>query len=607
MQRERIMKIFNAKSGFGSSQPSGRFVLVALSLAAAMACGGAVAQGQGGGHGNSPGSATFAAGRILVMPRAGMPDASLDKILGQHGGGKGRRVGRSELRIVDLPPGLEKAMVERLRQNRNVKFAELDELVPPHVSNDPYLGSQWHLSKIGASSAWDSSTGNGIKIAILDTGVDGAHPDLTGRMVAGYNFYDNNTDTRDVQGHGTAVAGSAAATLNNGTGVASVAGGAWIMPIRVSQPDGYAYFSTIAKALTWAADQGARVANISYGVSGSAAVQSSASYMKSKGGLVVVSAGNSGKVETVAASDAMISVSATDSADRRTSWSSYGTFVDIAAPGAGIYTTSRGGAYGSWSGTSFSSPVTAGVVALMMAANPALSSGDVQGLLFATATDLGAAGYDIEYGWGRVDAYAAVQAALAATSSVDTVAPTVSIGSPEGSSSVAGLVAVDVSASDNKGVTRVDLFVKGAKVASDSAAPFAFAWDSTQVGNGMVELVAVAVDAAGNAGTSAPVSVNVANAVAGDTTAPTVTITHPIDGSKVSGRLSIRVSASDNLGAAGLRQDLYINSARVARGSGGSLSYTWDTRKIKAGSYTLQAVARDAAGNTSTSAITVTR
>ncbi len=594
-----------ASSGFAFKKLISEFPRVGVALAAALSCAHVSAQ--------SPQQATaadsHAPGRILVMARAGLPDSALAKILTEQGGGLARAAGKSGLRIVDLPRGLERRMVDLLKQHPQIEFAELDQRVALHASNDPFLGSQWHLSKIGAVPAWNDSTGSGIKIAILDTGVDAAHPDLAERMLPGYNFYDNNTDTSDVQGHGTAVAGSAAATLNNGTGVASVAGQARIIPIRVSQPDGYAYFSTIASALTWAADQGARVANISYGVSGSAAVQSSANYMKSKGGLVVVSAGNNGVEEGTAANSAMITVSATDSSDRRTSWSSFGNFVDIAAPGAGIYTTNRGGSYGSWNGTSFSSPVTAGVVALMMSANPALSSAQVQTLLFNTATDLGTAGFDKEYGWGRVDANAAVQAALASVSTVDTQAPSVAIGNPLASSTVSGLVAVDVSAVDNVGVVRVDLFANGSRVASDSSAPFAFSWDSKQASNGNAELKAVAVDAAGNSGTSAGVWVNVSNAstTPADTTPPVVAISNPGNGSTVSGMVRVTVNASDNSGSAGISNQLYVGTRLVASGAGSSLGYEWNVRPLKRGSYTLKAVSKDAAGNTSSVTVTVTR
>ncbi len=325
------MHKFTPSSGFGSMKPHGRFAMAALSLAAALACGGAAAQG------NSPGSESFAAGRILVMPRAGMPEAALAAILKENGGGKARRVGKSELRIVDLPPGLEKQSVEKLARHPHIEFAELDQLVAPNlVTNDPYLGSQWHLPKIRATTAWDNAQGSGVTIAILDTGVDAAHPDLSSRMVPGWNWFDNNSNTADVYGHGTQVAGAAAAAANNAVGVAGVAGQSRIMPIRVSDLQGYASWSALTQGITWAADHGARVVNISYVVANSAAVISAANYMKSKGGLVVTSAGNYGTDANITPTASMIPVSATDSNDAKTSWSSYGSFVAMAAPGAGI-------------------------------------------------------------------------------------------------------------------------------------------------------------------------------------------------------------------------------------------------------------------------------
>jgi subtilisin family serine protease len=224
------------------------------------------------------------------MPRAGLPAHEFAKALGEHGG-KARKIGQSHLYIVDLPGNAsEKAVAARLARHPHFKFAEIDRMVPPDfIPNDPYYGSAWHLPKIGASTAWDSSQGSGVTVAILDTGVDSTHPDLAARMVPGWNFYDNNSNTSDVYGHGTKVAGTAAAASNNNAGVASVAGQSMIMPVRVSDATGYAYFSTIANGLTYAADNGARVANISFsGVSGSPSIQNAAQYMKNKGGLVVV-------------------------------------------------------------------------------------------------------------------------------------------------------------------------------------------------------------------------------------------------------------------------------------------------------------------------------
>ena len=597
------MSIF--KSGFQASSLSGRVGVSSLAVAAALACGQAAAAGAA----PSADTEDFAKGRILVMTRAGLADGAFARIVAEQGGGQARRIGKGNLRVVKLRAGMtERQLVERLARHPHVKFAELDRRVPlAAVANDPYLGSQWHLPKINAPTAWDSTQGAGVKIAIIDTGVDGTHPDLAARMLPGWNFYDGNSNAADVNGHGTAVAGAAAATVNNGAGVASVAGQASIIPIRISAPDGFAYWSTIAEGLFWAADNGARVANISYAVTGSWSVLDAATYMRSKGGLVVVSAGNNGISETTPPSNEVITVSATGSTDARPSWSSYGPFVTISAPGEGIWTTTRGGGYGAWNGTSFASPVTAGVVGLMMAANSTLPIADVERLLYSTSVDLGTAGRDPQFGWGRVNAAAAVQAAVAAAQPpADTQSPTVSVTAPLGSSTVSGLVPVDVSASDNKGVVRVDLKVNGTVVASDGSAPYSFSWDSKGVANGMASIVAVAVDAAGNTGTSASVAVNVANVVP-DTTAPTVTISNPLNGAKVAGSIMVRISAADNLGTAGITQTLSIDGKQVATAAGGTLNYAWNTRRLAIGSHTIQAVARDAAGNASTQTITVTR
>lgn len=550
----------------------------------------------------------FAPGRILVLPRAGLNDAAFAKILGEQGGGHARRVGNSTLRIVDLPPGLEKQMVEKLSRHPHIKFAELDRIVAPGlVSNDPYLGSEWHLSKIGAGTAWDKAKGDGVTIAILDSGVDASHPDLAGRLVAGWNVYDGNSNTADVYGHGTKVAGAAAAALNNAIGVAGVAGNARIMPIRVSATTGSAAYSAMAQGLTWAADNGAKVANLSFRAAGSASVNSAASYMKSKGGLVVSSAGNNAVNEGFAITSSMIPVSSTGSADGLSGFSSYGNYVAVSAPGEGIYTTTNGGGYAAVSGTSFSSPITAGVLALIMSANPSLKNTDVESILYSTALDLGVTGRDIHYGYGRVNAAGAVAAAASMTVVSDVTPPTAVISTPLGSSSVSGLVPVNVTATDNLAVTRVELRVNGAVVATDTAAPYAFSWDSATAANGMSSLVATAYDAAGNSKASTAVSVNVANNLAADTLPPAVSIRNPIAGGRITGTVSISTAASDDRGTAGLKQWIYVDGKLVASGSGGTLAYSWNTRKFASGAHTISAVAQDAAGNQSSAAVTVTK
>ncbi|NVD98077.1 S8 family serine peptidase [Massilia sp. BJB1822] len=561
-------------------------------------------------------NADFARGRLLVEARAGLTATEFETMLKPHGG-KRRKLGQSNLHVVDLPANAnEQAVLAQLKKHPGVKYAELDKRVKVAMAvNDPYLGSEWHQSKINAPAAWDSTQGAGVIIAILDSGVNGAHPDLAPNLVAGYNIYGNNTDTSDVCGHGTPVAGSAAAATNNGAGVAGVAGQAKIMPVRIAYLDAasnscYAYYSTIASGITWAADHGARIANVSFdGAAGSSAIQSAAQYMKNKGGLVFIAAGNNNRDEGFAASTSLIAVSATDSSDARSSFSSYGNFVSLAAPGSYIYTTNNSLGYSAWNGTSFASPIAAGVGALMMAANPALDSSKIESLLFSSAADLGAAGRDPIFGYGRVDAAAAVQAAKNYAPPADTVAPSVSLAAPLANSTVSGTVAVNTSSSDNVGVTRVDLKVNGTVVATDTAGPFSFAWDSNGAANGMAQLVAVAYDAAGNVASSTPISVNVANGVPApvkDTTPPTVAIANPTSGA-VSGTVNVSISAADNNGAAGISLTLYIDGAKKASGTGSSLGYSWNTRKESSGAHTIQVVAKDAAGNTTSSSVQVTR
>lgn len=548
----------------------------------------------------------WAPGRLLVQARPGLPDAELDKILKPHGGKSIGRISGIDVHVVQLPANAsEKAVAALLAKNKHLKFAELDRVVASAATaNDIYYANAWHLPKIGAPTAWDTSKGDGITIAILDTGINGNHTDLKDRMVAGWNFYDNNADTSDVHGHGTAVAGAAAATTNNGNGVAAVAGNAWLMPVRIADPNAYAYWSTVAEGLTWAADNGADIANISYnGVSGSSTIQNAAQYMKNKGGLVVVAAGNNGIDENIAASDTLISVSATDGNDLKTSWSSYGAFVDVAAPGVTIYTTDRGGGYQIAQGTSLSSPVVAGVIGLMMSANQNLGPADIEQLLFASAKDLGTSGFDTYYGHGRVDAALAVQAAFTAVLQ-DTTAPHVTVTNPFDGTTIKGMVAVDVAASDNAAVARVDLVINGNHVATDTYAPYGFSWDSTQVSDGAANIVAYAYDGAGNVAFHG-ISVHVANTPA-DTTAPVANISDPVNGAKLSGTsISVKASATDNVKVASLA--LYIDGKKATSTTSASLSYNWNLKKVASGAHTLKVEAKDAAGNLGTYSISVTR
>src|SRR5262249_34838805 len=357
-----------------------------------------------------------------------------DEITAAAGGRKVGEIAQIGVRILELPAGAdEEATARAFRARSEGAFAQPDRIIQPAdiIPDDPYYGAEWHLPRIGAPAAWSTSSGSGsVIIAICDTGCDPTHPDLISKYVPGWNFYDNNSNTSDVYGHGTAVAGAAAAASNNGAGVASVAWGCPIMPLRVSAPDGSATYSTIASAITYAADHGARVANVSYLVSDSSTVSSAGQYLQSKGGVLAVAAGNYSTFDSSADDAHMLVVSATDQNDVLATWSNTGNNVDLSAPGVNIDTTTSGGTYGAGSGTSFSAPIVAGVAALVISVNPSLTPAQVTSILEQSADDLGSPGRDPSYGWGRVNAARAVSMAGGGGSVPDTTPPTVSISSP---------------------------------------------------------------------------------------------------------------------------------------------------------------------------------
>ena len=358
---------------------------------------------------------THMPGRLLVKFH---PQTSLDRIdslVAEIGAIRNGKIDALDIHILQLPTeGAEDAVARAFASQPEVEFAEADGLVEPdRVPNDPDFPKQWHLNKIGGPSAWDFSVGSPtVTIAILDTGIDAAHPDLSWKMVPGWNFWDDNSNTADISGHGTAVAGTSAAAADNLSGVASVAWNCRIMPIRVSDGNGVASFSAVANGLVWAADHGARVANLSYMMTNVSSVTTAARYFQRNGGVVTMSAGNQGTFDSTSDNPYVLTVSATSGSDSIMSWSNTGNFVDLSAPGESILTTSRGGGYGLWSGTSFSAPIVAGVAALVVSANPNLSASQIQNILKNSADDLGPTGWDPTYGSGRVNAAKAVAMAL---------------------------------------------------------------------------------------------------------------------------------------------------------------------------------------------------
>lgn len=555
-------------------------------------------------------NARWVEGQLLVKPRPGLPAHVFYNILDHSGGRAVDRLEKLNVHIVQVPPQAEEKVAAALARNPHIDFVEKDLLldVAQTLPDDPYFANAWHLPVLQAPQAWQSSRGANITVAILDSGIDAGHPDLQGKFVAGWNTASNSGDTSPLTGHGTQAAGVVAALSDNALGVTSVAGQAMLMPVRVTDnSDGMAATSSIANGLIWAVDHGAKVANISYaGVLGSTTIANAAQYMVNQGGVVVCSAGNTGADPGYSNSPVMISVSATTETDEKASWSSYGNYIDVAAPGVKLWTTNSGGGYVAVSGTSFSSPVAAGVVALIMASNPDLSPMEVAAVLENSADDIGD---NYFYGSGRVNAAAAVAMAIN-TYSVDYDAPLVSFTAPVTGSTVSGIVSIDVQASDNREVTAVSLYAAGGLVGTDTVAPYQFSWDSSEVVDGSVQLMAYATDVANNEGQSQALTVTVSNAIeappteVSDTEAPSVWLLSPTDGAVVSGSVRVLVQADDDSGRLD-RMQLFIDGAQVASGNAAELTYNWNTRKVSSGGHEIKVLASDASGNESQASVLV--
>lgn len=549
-------------------------------------------------------SERFVPGRILLQPKATTSENDLAGIIASVGGKQIGHLKQINVRMLEFPPTIsEKAVEAILAHHPQIQFAERDRFVKPvEAPNDYYFVFAWHLSKLNMPTAWDTAKGDGITIAILDTGVESSHPDLADKIVPGFNMYDNNSDTSDVHGHGTSVAGSAAAMTNNIIGISGIAWNAKIMPIRVSALDGWATWSTIANGAIYAIDHGARVANASYASYPSATVQSAGNYMKSKGGLFTVSAGNDSVLNTTTATDSLIVVAATDGSDFKTSWSTYGPAVDVSAPGTSIYVTRRGASYGTAAGTSFSAPITAATIALMMSANPNLTPTQLENILFSTALDLGDVGYDQMFGHGRIRPAEAVLKAKN-TVAADTTLPTIGFANINSGERLFGLKDIQLSATDNVAVERVELLIGSNILGSTSQAPYTIPLDTLKLPEGPATLVARAVDSSGNSKT-ASLSVVIDNIA--DTQAPVITSIKPVEGTKVkSGNVAVSATATDNEAVVSMK--VFINGVQKAASTSGSISFTWNTRKLPSGAYAIRVEAQDPSGNVGVQTANVTK
>ena len=355
----------------------------------------------------------------------------------------------SDLRmmLIQVAPGdTIEDMQRSLENNPDVEYVEKNYIVYADLTpNDPRFGQQSYLNVIDAPPAWNTVTGNSnVVMAILDTGVESTHEDISGKLLPGCNVIGSFTQSScgsnvdDNHGHGTGVAGTAAAKTNNGLGVAGVCWNCQILPVKVLGDSGSGTSADTVEGILFARQYALNnpskrvVINMSLGrdCQASGVTQSEQDAINaawSAGLLVVASAGNSGNsnLQCPAAADHVIAVSATTNSDTLASFSSYGSFVDLAAPGVNIVNavgTSNvaGSFYGTWSGTSFSAPIVSGVSGLIWSANISLTNAQVDQILRDTAENIGSSTF---FGEGRVNADFAVDLASSG-SPTPTPAPT---------------------------------------------------------------------------------------------------------------------------------------------------------------------------------------
>ena len=390
---------------------------------------------------------------ILVGVSAASDNAAMPRQLGAVGTVVGHSSNLHAHRIKLQKGASLDAALAAARRQPGVLFAE-----PNHIHhacatpNDPSFSSQWAPQKVQADLAWGIWTSaSQVVIAIVDTGIDNTHPDLTNKIyrdssgIVGYDsFLAKRADAKDDHGHGTHCAGIAAAQINNNVGISGIAG--WngqtgttdtsvkLMPIKVLDSSGSGTDSSVADGVTWAADHGAQVISLSLGSGGTSTVLSNAiAYAWGKGCVITAAAGNSGSSSKFypAAYANVISVAATDSSDTLASFSNYGSWVSVAAPGSGIYSTlptyaaggNFGTNYGTLSGTSMATPHVAGEAALILSMNPSLTNAQVSSYITSNVDGYNPySGRTIAAGAGRINVFMALKAANGITTAPSTAA-----------------------------------------------------------------------------------------------------------------------------------------------------------------------------------------
>lgn len=352
--------------------------------------------------------------QILVQFNASVSRADLNEHLDTIKAKERTRIERINAVLVDVADGEMENAIDYLRKQPGISAAEPNYIATTleTIPNDPDWSLQYGLRNIRAPQGWNYSTGAGwVTIAIIDSGVDRFHPDLVTKTLAGYDFVNNDDDPQDDYGHGTHVAGIAAAASNNGIGVAGTSWGAQIMPVKVLNASGNGTYANVASGIIWAVDNGAQVINLSLGGPAySAILESAVEYAYNRGVVLVAASGNAGgsSVYYPARYTQVIAVGATNSNNERGAFSNFGDGMELVAPGVAIYSTELGGGYSYRNGTSMAAPFVSGLAAILIGQPGNYNAGLVREQIRSSALDLGSPGWDAYYGHGLIQMDAAL-------------------------------------------------------------------------------------------------------------------------------------------------------------------------------------------------------